>query len=260
MDRLSQAGLYRPQPRADASLRLVCFPFAGGGSASYRLWPRHLPLSIDVVAVHPPGRAHRLREPPLRRVETMAAQYLDDLEPLLDRPVALFGHSLGGIVAAECARILQTSGRQPVHLFVSSRPAIRNDQSPTIHLLPDREFIAAMNRRYQGIPAEILKHPEIMELLLPALRADVEALETFRRNPEAPKIRCQTTVFGGVLDRAVSIADLESFRDEVSGPCRIRMFPGDHFYIEPQRENLLAEIGAVLASILNEAARKGVPA
>jgi medium-chain acyl-[acyl-carrier-protein] hydrolase len=219
-----------------------------------------LPSSIDVVAVHPAGRAHRLREPPLRRVETMAAEYLNDLEPLLDRPVALFGHSLGGIVAAECARVLQAAGRQPVHLFVSSRPALRDDQSPRIHLLPDGEFIAAMNRRYQGIPAEILKHPEVLELLLPALRADVEALETYRLHPEAPRIRCQTTVFGGVLDRAVSIADLESFRDEVSGPCRIRMFPGDHFYIEPQRENLLAEISAVLTPALNEAARKGVPA
>ena len=112
-----------------------------------------------------------------------------------------------------------------------------------------------MNRRYQGIPAEILKYPDLLELLLPALRADVEALEMFRRKPEAPKLTCPTTVFGGALDRAVSMADLESLRDEVAGPCRIRMFPGDHFYIEPQRENLLAEIHAALVPTSNECRR-----
>jgi medium-chain acyl-[acyl-carrier-protein] hydrolase len=256
---MTGAGLYRPAPRHDARLRLVCFPFAGGGAAAYRLWPRHLPSSIDMISVHPAGRAHRLRESPLRRIEAMATAYLDDLEPLLDRPVALFGHSLGGIVAAECARILQAEDRGPVHLFVSSRPALR-DGPQMIHRLPDREFIAAMNQRYQGIPAEILKHPDILELLLPALRADVEALETFRRKPDAPKLRCPTTVFGGALDRAVSMADLESVRDEVAGSCRVRMFPGDHFYMEPQRENLLAEIHAVLAPTLSEMSKRGVPA
>jgi surfactin synthase thioesterase subunit len=219
-----------------------------------------LPSSIDVIALHPAGRAHRLREPPLRRVETMAASYLHDLEPFLDRPVALFGHSLGGIIAAECARVLQAAGRRPVHLFISSRPALRNDQSQMIHRLPDREFVAAMNERYQGIPAEILKHPDVLELLLPALRADVEALETFRDKPQAPKLTCPTTIFGGALDRAVSVADLESVRNEVAGPCRIRMFPGDHFFIEPQRENLLAEIHAVLQPTLNELSKRGVPA
>ncbi len=189
----------------------------------------------------------------------MAKAYLDDLEPVLDRPVALFGHSLGAIVATECARILQARGSEPIHLFVSSRPALRAE-SQMIHLLPDREFIAAMNRRYQGIPAEILNHPDLLELLLPALRADVEALETFRCKPEAPKLTCPTTVFGGSLDRAVSVADLESLRDEVAGPYRIRMFPGDHFYIEPQRENLLAEIHGALATILNEVSERVVPA
>jgi medium-chain acyl-[acyl-carrier-protein] hydrolase len=255
---MRDAGLYRPAPRLNPALRLVCFPFAGAGAAAYRLWPRHLPASIDVIAVHPAGRAHRLREPPLRRVESMATAYLDDLEPLLDRPVALFGHSLGAIVATECARILQGRGREPIHLFVSSRPALRTDESQKIHLLPDREFIAAMNRRYQGIPAEILKYPDLLALLLPALRADVEALEMFRRKLEAPKLTCPTTVFGGALDRAVSMADLESVRDEVAGACRIRMFPGDHFYIEAQRENLLAAIHATLVPTSSKMPEKGV--
>jgi len=137
---------------------------------------------------------------------------------------------------------------------------LRTDKSEQIHPLPDQEFIAAMNRRYQGIPAGILKHPDLLELLLPALRADVEALETFRRKPDAQKLRCPMTVFGGSLDRAVSTADLASLRDEVAGPFRTRLFPGDHFYIEPQRENLLAEIHTALATTLDEVPERVVPA
>jgi surfactin synthase thioesterase subunit len=188
----------------------------------------------------------------------MVTAYLDDLAPLLDRPVALFGHSLGAIVATECAHVLQARGHGPVHLFASSRPALRTDEAQKIHLLPDRDFIAAMSRRYQGIPAEILRYPDVLELLLPALRADVEALETFRRKPQAPKLTCPTTVFGGALDRAVSMADLESVQDEVAGACRIRMFPGDHFYIEAQREHLLAAIHTTLAPTLNRMLERGV--
>ena len=257
---MNAAGLYRPAPRPNPALRLVCFPFAGGGAATYRLWPWSLPPSIDMIALHPAGRAHRLREPPLRRVEAMVTAYLGDLEPLLDCPVALFGHSIGAIVACECARILQARGIEPIHVFASSRPPLRTDKSEQIHPLADQEFIAAMNRRYQGIPAEILKHPDLLELLLPALRADVEALETFRCKPDAQKLRCPMTVFGGSLDRAVSTADLASLRDEVSGPFRTRLFPGDHFYIERQRENLLAEIHTALATTLGEVPERVVPA
>jgi medium-chain acyl-[acyl-carrier-protein] hydrolase len=224
-------------------VRLLCFPFAGGGGATFRLWPRNLPSSIDVIAVHPPGRAHRLREAPHRRIADMVSSYRQDLDPYLDRPIALFGHSLGAIVAADFARLLTAEGRPPVQLFVSARP--RPEPERSIHTLAEPEFITAMNRRYQGIPDEILKHPDVLALLLPALRADVEALE--KHEPSPVKLQCPTHVFGGSLDRAVPRSDLEAWRDEIEGPCRIRVFPGDHFYLEPQRENLLAEIAAALA-------------
>ena len=181
----------------------------------------------------------------------MVAAYRSDLQPWLDRRVALFGHSLGAVIAAEFARALEAEGNPPVHLFVSSRP--RLDLRRHIHALPETEFIEAMNQRYQGIPDEILVHPDVLELLLPALRADVEALETYQ--PQGAPIRSATYVFGGSLDRAVSRADLEAWREEVEGPCRIRVFPGDHFYIEAQRIDLLAEISTTLAPFLEQANR-----
>ncbi|CAN5247814.1 alpha/beta fold hydrolase [soil metagenome] len=248
------AGIYRPSPRQNPSVRLFCFPFAGGGAASYRLWPRHLPESVDLIAYHPAGRAHRLREPSLTSIDAMVDTILAELSEWMDRPFAIFGHSLGAVVAGECARVLQARGRPPVHLFVSARPP-RRAHDTQIHSLSDAEFIAAMNRRYQGIPEEILKHPDVLALLLPSLRADLKALETFKPDPARPKIACPTTVFGGALDRAVSRTDLESWRDEVAGACRIRVFPGDHFYLEPQRANLVAEIVTTLTPLLGESAR-----
>lgn len=139
----ANVGIFRPHPRDDAILRLICFPFAGGGASTYRLWPRHLPASVDVIAVHPAGRAHRFREAPLRNIGEMVAAYRVDLQPWLDRPVAVFGHSLGAVVAAEFARALEAERHPPVQLFVSSRPRLYLRRP--IHALPEAEFIDAMN-------------------------------------------------------------------------------------------------------------------
>lgn len=245
--------IYWPSPRREASGRLFCLPFAGGGAATYRLWPRHLPDTIDLIAFHPPGRAHRLREPPLDSIDAMVEAVLAELSGLMDKPFAFFGHSLGAVIAGECTRVLEARGCPPVHLFVSARPP-RRELDAQIHLLPDADLITAMNRRYRGIPDEILKHPDVLALLLPSLRADLRALETYRPDPKRPKIACPTTVFGGSLDRVVSRLDLESWRDEVAAPCSIRMFPGDHFYLAPQRANLVAEVAATLVPLLEESA------
>lgn len=245
----TSAGLFNPAPRPAAAFRLFCFPYAGAGAAIFRLWPRHLPDDIELFAIHAPGRAHRLREAPLTSIPALVEAALAEITPLLDRPFALFGHSLGAVVAAECARALESRGVTPAHLFVSARPPLRRPD-PHIHALPDNEFIAALNRRYQGIPAEILQYPEILELLLPALRADLQALETFGPDASRPALRCPTSVFGGSLDRAVSRDDLESWREEALD-CRIRVFPGDHFYIDPQRASLVAEIAATLQATVS---------
>lgn len=239
-------------------MRLFCFPFAGGGAPAYRLWPQHLPDDVEVISLHPAGRAHRLREPPLTSIDAMVAAAVDALEPWMDRPFALFGHSLGAVVAGETARVLQARGRAPAHVFVSARSPERKGKAQ-IHTLPDPEFIEAMNRRYQGIPAEILREPEILELLLPPLRADIMALETFYPDPDRPKIVSPVTVYGGSLDPQVSFENLEAWEAETTAGCRIRVFDGDHFYIDPQRTALLADISATLAP-LREAAHRDGPA
>jgi surfactin synthase thioesterase subunit len=179
----------------------------------------------------------------------MVESALTILEPLMDRPFAVFGHSLGAVVAGEFARVLQTQGRPVAHLFVSSRPAPRGAEQQ-LHQLPHDDFIAAVNARYQGIPEEILAHPDVLELLLPSLRADIEALETFRLDHDRPKIACPTTVYGGEFDKSISRADLESWGEETAEPCRIRVFPGDHFYLNVGLDAMLGDLSMTLAHLI----------
>lgn len=249
--------LYRPKPRNNPVLRLFCFPYAGAGAAAYRLWPNRLPEDIEVVAVHPPGRAHRLQEPPLTRVETMVESALTALGSLLDRPFAVFGHSLGAVVAGEFTRVLQTLGRPAAHLFVSSRPSPRGVEQQ-VHQLAQDDFLDAVNARYQGIPEEIRAHPDLLALLLPSLRADMEAFETFRPRPDRSKIACPTTVYGGESDQTVSWADLESWNEETTEPCRIRVFPGGHLYLTTVPEAMLADLSMTLELVTRPKAREAL--
>lgn len=243
-----------PAPRDRPVARLLCIPYAGAGAPVYRLWPSHLPEGIEVVAFNPPGRGARLREASAASIEELVDSALSALTPFLDLPFALFGHSLGGVVALECTRRLESRGIAPVHLFVSSRPRRRPDED-MIHDLPQPDFIAAINARYQGIPAEILKHPDLLELLLPALRADMKVIETFRPAADRALIATPLTAFGGMQDRSVSAADLDELRKETKDFRGVKLFPGDHFYIEPQRASLAAAILAALAPALDQSAK-----
>jgi surfactin synthase thioesterase subunit len=158
---------------------------------------------------------------------------------------------MGAVLAAEVARALAASGGpQPGHLVVSARrpPHLPGPEAP-LHVLPDPEFVAEVGRRYGGMPAEITQHADLMELLLPPLRADVRALETHRPPARAP-LPCPISAFGGSEDRTVPREQLEAWRGETSAAFRIRVFQGGHFYLEARRAEVLADLAATLAPLL----------
>ncbi len=226
----------------EARCRLFCFPYAGGASAIYRGWGELLPATIEVVAIELPGRASRFREPPCRRVEDVVAGAGPAMAPLLDRPFVLFGHSLGALVVFELARWLRREGMPaPRRLIASARgaPHLLDEKEPMTGL-PDEDFVSRL-RELNGTPEEALQHPELMRMLLPTLRADFEMVESYRVAPEAP-LALPLSAWGGLADLEVSREDLEAWRSYTSGPFGVRMFPGDHFYLNHQRSTVLTAI------------------
>jgi surfactin synthase thioesterase subunit len=193
-----------------------------------------------------------LREPALTSVSALVQALLPALQPHLDLPFAFFGHSMGAVLSSELARALQDQGMPgPRHLFVSGRrPAHWPNPDPLLHILSDAEFVSEIQRRYGGIPPEVAEHEELLSLLLPSLRADITALETHTPPPTRAPLACPISVFGGTDDPLTPREHLDGWRSETSGPFRVRVLPGDHFYLQAQRDVLLGDLAATLAPLL----------
>ena len=218
------------KPNPQARLRLFCFPYAGTGASIFRTWSDGLPADVEVCPVQIPGRGTRLMETPFTQLSPLIEALAQALGPLLDKPFAFFGHSLGALVGFELARQLRRqSGVQPVRLFVSAdrAPQIPHRDRP-IHALPEGELLHEL-RRLNGIPGKVLEDAELMQIMLPILRADFAVYETYVYSTEPP-LNCPISAFGGLQDHRVSRGDLEAWRDQTSGSFSLRMFPGDHFF------------------------------
>ena len=241
----SAKGLVR-LPSQSPRRRLICFPYAGGGISSYRAWLPSLPSDIQLVAAQLPGREGRLRETPLDSIWDMADALLPEILDLGDLPYALFGHSMGGLIAYEVAVALERmNAPAPARMFISARraPDEPPDQ-PLIGHLPQTEFLDALQARYKAVPDAIRDEPELLELLLPTLRADLHAIE--RYTPRTlHRVRTPVHVYGGVEDHHPYPNQLSGWQARGSEqPIRVRLFPGDHFFLTTQRDALLKDIAS----------------
>ena len=231
-----------PKPSPQARLRLFCFPYAGGGASVFYPWARLLPPEVEVCAVQLPGREGRLIEPPISDLMELVDRLYDALVPYFDRPFAFFGHSNGGLMAFELARRLRREGRPgPVHLYVGGRPApqLPLTEEP-IHSLPEAEFMDTL-RRFNGTPEEILENKEIMQLISPTLRADFSLGETYVYQDGAP-LEIPVSAYGGHADAEVEQAQVEAWREQTTDAFHLVMFPGDHFFLNGDRQQVLDEL------------------
>src|SRR5260370_34546990 len=193
-----------------ARVRLFCLPYAGGGSSAFRTWPDFLPPDVDLWAVQLPGREERLRDAPFTRMEPLVESLAGHLALDFDLPFALFGHSMGAIIAYELACFLRRNGLpKPMHLFVSGRraPHVAQDRE-LFHQLPEPQFIEKL-RELNGTPEEMFQYPELLQLVLPTLRAAFAVCETYRFRDEAV-LECPVSAYGGLSYREVSHEDLEA--------------------------------------------------
>lgn len=228
---------------------MFCFPHAGVGASVYRRWPSGLPADVEMWAIQSPGRENRIREKAWTHIPALVDAIVEALAGLMDRPFALFGHSMGAVLATEVARRLHVAGGpQPLHLIVSGRrPPHIAALEPPLAPLTDAEFIEELRRRYGGIPAVVQRDSALMALFLPCLRADITALEMHQPEPREP-LACPITVFGGTEDSLTPREHLDAWRGETTGSFRARVFEGGHFFLEPRRDEVLAEVSAIFAS------------
>ncbi|MEU6237316.1 alpha/beta fold hydrolase [Kitasatospora sp. NPDC047058] len=233
--------------RPDATLRLLCLPYAGGGISVFRGWGELLPADIEPWAVQLPGREDRLGHSPVVSMNEVLNELVPAVMPRLDRPFAIFGHSMGALIGLELARTLQRLELgSPERLFVSGRipPQASELPDPPLHGRADEELIEVL-RAWQGTPEEVLADRELMRLMLPVVRADLSVIETHAFTG-SPVLTCPITAFGGEQDSAAP-AVLERWRELTTGEFDLRMFPGGHFFVNSARREVVAEVSGRLA-------------
>ncbi|RJO70060.1 thioesterase [Nocardia panacis] len=223
-----------------ATVRLYCLAHAGGDARAFAPWSVLLPDHIEVCPIQLPGRGERLPHPPVDTLEAALDQIHAAISTTL--PFALFGHSLGAVLAYEAAH-----RRTPAHLFISGHRAPHLPlREQSIHHLPDREFIARL-AELNGTPQVLLENPNFLRMLLPTMRADFKISETYRHRPRPP-LPCPLTVLGATEDPDVHRSELEAWTQHTSANCRITEFPGDHFYLFDHPEPPLTLISEALAA------------
>ncbi|MCW3466330.1 thioesterase II family protein [Chitinophaga nivalis] len=213
-------------------INLICLPFAGGNKHAYRHFEAVAPSSLRLLPFEYPGRGQRTHEPLLDDVHDLAADIYRQVKNILsNRTYAIYGHSLGGLIAYLLTRMIVENGHEPpAHLYITgtSGPADPARQQDPKHLLPIADFINIV-REMDGSPAEVLQHEELLHYLEPILRADFKASELYRYE-EKPPLDIPITVVTGTRE-VMSAESIRLWQQETTIPVDFRRMPGNHFFI-----------------------------
>ena len=238
------AWIRRYHPSATARTRLVCFPHAGGAANFYFPLSAALTPAVDVLAVQYPGRQDRYTDPCVESIDELADRIFDALRGQDDAPTAFFGHSMGAIVAFEVARRLQGAGRPPALLIASGRRAPSRYRPGGVHRLDDGAMVAEL-RQLGGTDAQVLDDEELLPIILPAVRSDYKAIETYVYAGTG-RLTCPITALVGGDDPHTTIEEVRAWDEHTAGDFSIRVFPGGHFYLNDHRAAIAELIDAEL--------------
>lgn len=246
------------KPNSQSRIRLFCFPYAGAGSSLFNTWSNGLLPDIELYLVNLPGRDSRIQETPYRQLKPLIEPLTQGLLPHLDKPFAFLGHSMGSLISFEVARELRRrGGTQLLHLFVSGRqPPHVPDIHPNFHRLPEKEFLNTTQQFYGALPEIILQDPELVNLFLSMMRADITMIETYEYEQEAP-LDCPITAYGGLQDASVDEQSLAAWKEQTTVDFKLKMFPGEHFFIQTARLAVLQHLNMELTSLLKVIDREG---
>ncbi|MFD3792663.1 thioesterase II family protein [Streptomyces cyaneofuscatus] len=222
------AGPVRPGPRAP---RLYCFPHAGGAASTFVPLARALTPRLDVLAAQYPGRQDRRRETPIADIGLLAEALADHVPVQEKVPYAFFGHSMGAVLAYEVARILRRRGvTGPAALVLSGRRAPTPEPSAHDGLRTDADILRAV-RELGGTTPQVLRDPELREMVMPALRADYRAIGSYTWQP-GPPLSVPFTVLVGDRDPVASVTEARAWQDFTTAPAPTHVFDGGHFFLD----------------------------
>lgn len=234
---------------SDARLRLFCFPYAGGGASVFRNWQKAMPAGVAVVPARLPGRESRAAEAPITGIGEMIEAVAAAIEPLLEKPFVLFGHSLGAMISFELARELRRRKLpMPGALLVAAAraPQLRK-RAPADREPSDEEFLEEI-RRLEGVPREILENEELLGYVLPALRADsrLGRLYVYR---EEPPLDVPIRAYAGTQDARLPREVIQAWREQTRSSFALREFSGGHFFLHTAENEMLRAVAEDLEAL-----------
>lgn len=234
--------LRRFHPAPDARVRLLCFPHAGGSATFYFPVSRTLSGPVEVLPVQYPGRQDRRAEPCVGDIGELADRVVDELLSLDTKPLALFGHSMGAMVAYEVARRLESRGIKPSCLFVSGRRAPTRVRVENVHQRDDNGLIDEL-KKLSGTDSQILGDPDVLRMILPAIRSDYKAVESYRHEP-GPPLDCPVVALTGDDDPQVTLDEAKAWSEHTVGGFELEVYQGGHFYLNSHAAAVMKTISA----------------
>ncbi|MBN6040626.1 thioesterase II family protein [Amycolatopsis sp. 195334CR] len=237
----------RYHPARAGAPRVVCFPHAGGSASWYHPMSAALSPRAEVCSVQYPGRQDRRGERPVDDVTELAGRIAGVLAGLADRPLVFFGHSMGAVVAYEVARAFAARGLEaPAHLIASGRRGPGTHRDERVHERDDDGIIAEL-KLLSGTDTRVLGDEEILRMIMPAVRADYRAVETYRPAP-GPRLSCPVTVLTGDRDPKTELGEAHAWAEVTDGPVEVKVYPGGHFFLTRHLEAVL-ELTAGIAHL-----------
>jgi len=240
-----------PKPNKNAKLRIFCFPYAGAGASIYKKWEDSIPMEVELCVATLPGRENRRGESAFKDFSSLIEVVAEEIIPLLDKPYVFFGHSMGALLSFELARTLGEKNIElPIHLILSGiNPLKSNDKlEMPLSSMSDHDFISLLHR-LNGTPTEVLENKEVLNYFLPVIKADFALLNSYSFAAGLP-LECSITAYGGMDDTPA--ASLKDWATHTVSTFAMKMFQGDHFFINSARKEVLAALRADLMMIVNK--------